>query len=75
MKAISRVALTALLVFAATFSAAAAGTVSGTVNNGTTNTPVRGTEVILMQLQGGMEPVATTKTDASGHFSITNDAL
>ena len=43
---------------------AAAGTVSGTVNNGTTNTPVRGTEVILMQLQGGMEPVATTKTDA-----------
>src|SRR5579864_4389329 len=75
MKAISRVALTALLVFAATFSAAAAGTVSGTVNNGTTNTPVRGTQVILMQLQGGMEPVATTKTDASGHFTITNDAL
>jgi len=54
---------------------AAAGTVSGTVNNGTTNTPVRGTQVILMQLQGGMEPVATTKTDASGHFTITNDAL
>ncbi|HEV2224318.1 MAG TPA: carboxypeptidase-like regulatory domain-containing protein, partial [Candidatus Acidoferrales bacterium] len=68
-------ALAALLVFAAAFSATAAGTVSGAVNNGTTNTPVRGTEVILMQLQGGMEPVATTKTDASGHFTITNDAL
>ncbi|HEV2314032.1 MAG TPA: hypothetical protein VGR94_01895 [Candidatus Acidoferrales bacterium] len=71
----SRMALAALLVFAAAFSAAAAGTVSGTVNNGTTNAPVRGTEVILMQLQGGMEPVATTKTDSSGHFTITNDAL
>lgn len=71
----SRMTLAALLVFAAAFSAAAAGTVSGTVNNGTTNAPVRGTEVILMQLQGGMEPVATTKTDASGHFTITNDAL
>ncbi len=54
---------------------AAAGSVSGTVNNGTTNTPVRNTEVILLQLQGGMQPVATTKTDASGHFTITSDAL
>ncbi len=71
----SRMAITALLVLAAAFSAAAAGTVSGTVNNGTTNAPVRGTQVILMQLQGGMEPVATTKTDSSGHFTITNDAL
>jgi hypothetical protein len=70
-----RIALAALLVFAAAFSVSAAGTVSGAVNNGTTNAPVRGTEVILMQLQGGMEPVATTKTDASGHFTITNDAL
>lgn len=71
----SRMGIAALLAFAAAFSAAAAGTVSGTVNNGTTNAPVRGTEVILLQLQGGMQPVATTKTDASGHFTITNDAL
>lgn len=68
-------AIAALLVFAGAISASAAGSVSGAVNNGTTNTPVRGTEVILMQLQGGMEPVAATKTDASGHFTITNDAL
>ena len=54
---------------------AAAGTVTGTVRNGTTNKPVVGAEVILLQLQGGMEPVATTKTDSTGHFSITNDAL
>jgi hypothetical protein len=70
-----RAAVAVLFVFAAAISASAAGTVSGTVNNGTTNAPVRGTEVILMQLQGGMEPVGTTKTDASGHFTITSDAL
>ena len=52
-----------------------AGTVSGTVKNGTTNKPVASAEVILLQLQGGMQPVANTKTDASGHFSITSDAL
>ena len=52
-----------------------AGTVSGTVKNGTTNKPVSGADVILLQLQGGMQPVANTKTDASGHFSITSDAL
>ena len=52
-----------------------AGTVSGTVKNGTTNKPVSGAEVILLQLQGGMQPVANTKTDASGHFSITSSAL
>lgn len=70
-----RGATVVLLVVAGAISASAAGTVSGTVSNGTTNTPVRGTEVILMQLQGGMEPVATTKTGASGQFTITNDAL
>jgi len=63
------------VVLSIAISAAAAGTVSGTVNNATTNTPVRNTEVILLQLQGGMQPVATTKTDASGHFTITSDAL
>ena len=52
-----------------------AGSVSGTVKNGTTNKPVAGAEVILLQLQGGMQPVANTKTDSSGRFSITNDAL
>lgn len=52
-----------------------AGTVSGTVKNGTTNKPVAGADVILLQLQGGMQPVANTKTDASGHFNITSDAL
>ena len=65
----------AALILTSAISAAAAGTVSGIVNNGTTNKPVRGIEVILLQLQGGMQPVATTKTDATGHFTITSDAL
>jgi Carboxypeptidase regulatory-like domain len=67
-------ALAAVLLLGAVFSAAA-GTVSGTVKNGTTNQPVPGVEVILLQLQGGMQPVATTKTDPSGHFTITDASL
>lgn len=63
-----------LLIVAAAFSAMA-GTVSGTVKNGTTNKPVAEADVIVLQLQGGMQPIATVKTDASGHFTITNDAL
>ncbi len=50
--------------------AASAGTVSGIVTNGTTNTPAGGVDVILLQLQGGMQAVATTKADAQGHFSF-----
>jgi len=68
-------AMVAALVLSGAISAAAAGTVSGIVNDGTTNKPVRGIEVILLQLQGGMQAVATTKTDATGHFTITSDAL
>jgi uncharacterized membrane protein YgcG len=29
-------------------------------------------DVILIQLQGGMQPVANTKTDAQGHFAFTH---
>jgi hypothetical protein len=54
---------------------ALAGTVSGTVTNGTTGKPAAGAEVILIQLQGGMQPVANTKTDSSGHYSFENPGL
>jgi hypothetical protein len=67
--------LSALLVFFAAALPAIAGTVSGTVTNGTTKKPVAGVDVILLELQGGMQPVTTVKTDASGRFTITNDAL
>ena len=57
-------------------SASLAGTVSGTVTNGTNGgKPAAGVQVILIQLQGTMQPVANTTTDAQGHFSITNDVL
>jgi hypothetical protein len=49
-----------------------AGTLQGTVRNGTNGQPAAGVDVILIQLQGGMQPVANTKTDAQGHFEFTH---
>lgn len=56
-------------------SVALAGTISGTVTNGTTNKPAADVDVILIQLQGTMQPVANTKTDAQGHYQLSNDIL
>jgi hypothetical protein len=56
-----------LLLFAVS---ARAGTLHGTVKNGTTGKASSGVEVILIQLQGGMQPVANSKTDAQGQFSF-----
>jgi hypothetical protein len=64
-----------LTMSAALAPLAAAGSVSGTVTNGTTGKPAAGAEVILIQLQGGMQPVANTKTDSSGHYSFENAGL
>jgi len=54
---------------------ARAGTLHGTVKNGTTGKASSGVEVILIQLQGGMQPVANSKTDAQGQFSFDYPAL
>jgi len=54
---------------------AEAGTVHGTVTNATTGKPAAGVEVILIQLQGTMQPVANTKTDAQGGFTFDNPNL
>lgn len=56
-------------------SAALAGTVSGTIHNGTTGKVGSGVQVILIQLMGGMKPVATTTTDAHGHYEFDNPLL
>ena len=64
-----------LALFAVVAPAARAGTVAGTVRNGTTGKIASGVDVILIQLQGGMQPVANTKTDAQGHYSFDNPAL
>jgi hypothetical protein len=54
---------------------AQAGTVHGTVKNGTTGKPAPGVTVMLIQLQGGMQPVANTQSDAQGQFSFDNPNL
>ena len=50
-------------------------TVHGTVKNGTTGKPAPGVEVILIQLQGGMQPVLNSKTDAQGQFTFDHPAI
>lgn len=55
--------------------AARAGTLHGTVKNGTNGKAAPGVEVVLLQLQGGMQPVANSKTDAQGQFSFDNPSL
>ena len=62
----------ALLLFA---MSARAGELHGTVKNGTTGKAAAGVEVVLIQLQGGMQPVANSKTDAQGQFSFDNPSL
>jgi hypothetical protein len=65
--------LAALLFLQA--SGAAAGTLHGTVKNGTTGKPAAGVQLILLQLQGGMQAVASAKSDAQGQFSIENSGI
>lgn len=60
----------AFLVLLLTAASAFAGTLSGTVTNGTTGKPAAGDDVILITLQGSMQEEARTKTDASGHYSL-----
>jgi hypothetical protein len=63
------------LAIAAAATSASAGTLTGTVKNGTTGQLAVGADVILIQLQGGMQPVANTETDAQGHFHFDNPQL
>ena len=65
------VTLAALLF---TFSART-GVLHGTVKNGTSGKVAADIEVILIQLQGGMQPVANSKTDAQGQFSFDNPSV
>jgi hypothetical protein len=65
----------AIVLLAFAVIGAEAGTIHGTVKNGTTGKPAAGIEVILIQLQGGMQPVANSKTDSEGQFSFENASL
>lgn len=52
-----------------------AGTVSGTVRNGTTGKVAAGVDIILIQLQGTMKPAAETKTDSAGRYHFDSPLL
>jgi hypothetical protein len=52
-----------------------AGTLSGTVRNGTTGAVVPNQDVILIQLQGGMQSAGTFRTDARGRYTMNHPAI
>ncbi|HXN21266.1 MAG TPA: carboxypeptidase-like regulatory domain-containing protein [Candidatus Dormibacteraeota bacterium] len=53
----------------------AEGSLNGHVRNGTTGASAANVPVVLIQLQGGMETVANTKTDSQGRFHFDNPAI
>src|SRR5215470_11671033 len=65
----------AALVFVLSSCAVEAGTVQGKVTNATTGKPAASVEVILIQLQGGMQPVSNTRTNAQGEFTFDNPGI
>jgi len=69
-----RLALLGALVLAP-LAIAEAGTVHGTVTNGTTGKAAAGIELILIQLQGGMQEVAHSKSGAQGEFTFDHPGL
>ena len=71
----NQIVLGALFLSVIFSSALHAGTVHGTVKNGTTGKPAAGVEVVLIQLQGGMQPVANTQSNAQGQFTFDNPGL
>jgi hypothetical protein len=67
-------ALIAVLFFSS--ATAQAGSASGVVHNGTnSNKPAAGIDVLLIQLQGGMQVVANTKTDSDGRFHFDHPGI
>jgi len=67
--------LTDFLFLLAVAPLASAGTLTGTVRNGTTGAVVPNQEVVLIQLQGGMQSVGTFKSDAQGRFTIEHPTI
>ena len=56
-------------------ASASAGTVTGVIHNGTDGSLAAGVDVILIQLQGGMQPVVNTKTDGKGAYKFDFPAI
>jgi hypothetical protein len=73
-ESLRRISLVLCICLAA--AAAQAGTVSGVVHNGTNaNKPAGGIDVLLIQLVGGMQTVASTKTDNQGGYHFDSPAI
>jgi hypothetical protein len=70
----ARITLLAALILAP-LAIAEAGTVHGTVINGTTGKTAAGIDLVLIQLQGGMQEVAHSKSGAQGEFTFDNPGL
>jgi len=66
---------TAILLVWAAPRARAAGSVTGTVRDGTRDVLAAAVQVELIDLQSGMDSVATTKTDAQGRFHLEHPGL
>jgi len=69
----ARLGVVAALSFAwglASLGTARAGTVRGTVKNGTTGQPAAGVELTLVRPMGGMEELAHAKSGPQGEFSF-----
>jgi hypothetical protein len=65
-----------ILLLSVSFAVAApAGTLSGTVINRTTGKPEPNVALDLLSPTAGMSELATTQSDAQGHFSVTKDSI
>src|SRR5438046_2046065 len=73
MSWIARLSVLGTLLLAA--GSAQAGTVRGTVRNGTTGQPAAGVELTLVQPMGGMQELAHAKSGRQGEFSFDNPNL
>lgn len=62
--------LRSLLLIFVMAAPAAAGTITGSVRNGTTDTVAAGQTVVLIKLTGGMEELDSIKTDAQGRYKF-----
>jgi hypothetical protein len=67
--------LAAASIALAIAASASAGTVTGVVHNGTNGKLASGVDVYLIQLQGGMQVVANTKTDSQGRYHFDYPAI
>ena len=66
---------TFLILFFTGMMPAFAGTLSGTVRNATTGAVVPNQDVILIDLQGGMQSAGTFRTDAQGRYTMNHPSI